>query len=500
MKALLNVLLSLSLLLSIMPAGAAPRHASLDTWIADELTPYVRVQLKSHPRFKDEPLRFVVLENGMPQASSNSLALGVRDRLRESVADVAGVRIAWQADDPHYLRRAGPAGIDCTKTEVHYLIGIEMKLDDRDELAVELRALDLEDRSIVPGFGKSWHGQMNSREYRDFRRVESDLTFRGAREVPYDETQSDLLAAHIAHDLGCNLLRQTEAEYVIAGSSVDAGAGAINDVVELVSNNLAQYSSLQFASADDSANSTISGKAHRIDDDLYQYWVTVQPKDSDSALQALSASAYVRLPDKYAAAEVLAGGSSDPVLHGEPGFLASLRIVELRESSECSAWNVSRASQSYRRSYLENDSCFALAVRSSKDAVVFFLHHQLNNGLVRLADASCLQSTSARIVKSEQQAQFTLPPEFLSSAVWSEAEDWELFPERDTFYAIGTTDSKAARELSKHIRQLPKLCAASVRPGLEGIELRQWMDELQRIINRWRPAIHWQTIRVKNIY
>jgi hypothetical protein len=499
MKSLRLFLCASAFLLSVLPAGAASRHASLDAWIANELTPFVREQLTTHPRFKGESLRFVVLENGNPQAASNSLALGVRDRLRDSVADVAGIRIAWQPDNPHYLRHTGPGGIDCTKTEVHYLIGIEMKLLDPGTLSVEIRALDMEDRSIVTGFSKSWQGQISSRQYREFRRAETDLTFRGEREVPYDESQSDLLAAHLAHDLGCGLLRQTEAEYVIAQAGDHAEDDPVNSMVELVGNNLARYSSLQISSAAETANSIIEGKAHRIDEDLYQYWITVQPREAGSELSALSASAYVRLPEKFVVAEIF-DGPADPALRSKPGFLGSLRLVELQESTSCLAPGISDTSQRYQRSYADNGECFALAVRSSDDAVVFFLHHQLNNGLVRLADASCFHSTSARIVKSKQQVQFVLPAESLTSAAWNAAESWQLYPDRDTFYAVAATDNKAARELSGHIRRLPRRCSASVRPGLEGIGLRQWTDELTRIIDRWGPAIHWQTIRVKNIY
>jgi hypothetical protein len=499
MKPLESLLILFSFLITAFPAAAAPRHSNLDAWIANELAPFVREQLGNHPRFKGESLRFVVLEDGNPQATSNSLALSVRDRLRDSVADLPQVRIAWQPDNPHYVRHSGPGGVDCTMTAVHYLIGIEMTLANHDLLSVELRALDLEDRSVVPGFTKTWQGQISTRQMHEFRRIESDLTFRGEREVPYEESQGDLLAAHLAHDLGCSLLRQTDAEYVIAATGDPIAGDPVSNMVELVSNNLAQYSSLQFSSTGDTANSIIAGKAHRIDEDLYQYWVTVQPKHGDSELQSLSASAYVRLPEKFAIAEVVAG-SPEPVLHGEPGFLAALRIVELQESTACLGTSVSGTSQRYRPSYLEDADCFALAVRSTDDAVVFFLHHQLNNGLVRLADTTCTQSTSAKIVKSREQVQFALPVDFLSSAAWSESETWKLFPDRDTFHAIATTDSKAARELSQLIRQLPQRCAASVRPGLEGFGLRLWMEDLTRITEKWGPAIHWQTIRVKNVY
>ena len=69
-----------------IPAHAASRHTDLDHWLANDLTPFVRDQLKNHPRFKGESLRFVVLANGNPQAMSNALALRIRDRLREAAA------------------------------------------------------------------------------------------------------------------------------------------------------------------------------------------------------------------------------------------------------------------------------------------------------------------------------------------------------------------------------------------------------------------------------
>jgi hypothetical protein len=498
MKLLLLSLLGLLLLISL-PTGAASRHANLDAWLVNELTPFVREQLETHPRFKGESLRFVVLQNGNPQATSNSLALQIRDRLREAVADVPGIRIAWQPDDPHYLRNSGPGGVDCTKSEVHYLIGIEMSLVDSGLIAVEIRSLDVEDRTVVAGFNKTWKGPISSRQYREFRRIETDLTFRGEREAPYEDSQTDLLAAHLAHDLGCNLLRQTDAEYVITKSGGKPQPDPVNSMVELVSNNLAQYSTLQFSTIDDNANSVIEGKAHQIDEDLYQYWITVQPKDPDSELQALSASAYIRLPEKFTIA-ALADVAPGPALQNNADFLASLQIVELQEPGACLAKRIS-SSPGYRRPYVGNTAnCFALAVRTTDDAVVFFLNHQLNNGLVRLADATCLERTSARIARIDQQVQFALPADSLPSAAWSVANSWQLQPALDTYYAVASTDTKAARALSQHIEQLPKRCSASVRPGLEGFALRRWLEELTEIVKHWEPAIDWQTIRVKNIY
>ena len=500
MKSLQRGLIVIALLSACLPVNAASHHVDLDAWLANDLTPFVMEQLNVHPRFKGEPLRFVVLQNGKPLATSNSLALRIRDRLRDAAADVPGIRIAWQPGNPQYLQNTGPGGVDCTRSEVHYLVGIEMHLVDSGLLAVELRALDVEDGTVVNGFSKSWKGPISSRQYREFRRIEADLTFRGAREAPYEDSQIDLLAAHLAHDLGCNLLRQTDAEYVLTEAGGNTQPDPVNSMVELVSNNLAQYSTLQFSTVDENANSLIEGKAHRIDEDLYQYWITVQPNDPDSELRTLSVSAYVRLPEQFTIA-ALSTFEPGPALQSNAEFLASLRIVELRQPGSCLAKSINSNSPAYRRPYLgDNTDCFALAVRSTDDAVVFFLNHQLNNGLVRLADAACLERTSARIVRTDQQLQFALPPDSLPSAAWSAAESWQLQPDLDIYYAVAATDTKAARALSQHIEQLPKRCSASVRPGLEGLALRQWIEELTEIVRHWGPAIDWQTIRVKNIY
>jgi len=493
-------LLVMLLVTAGLPVSAASRHVDLDTWLADDLVVFVRQQLLTHPRFRGESLRFVVLANGSPQPSSNALALRIRDRLREAAADVPGIRIAWQPDDPHYLRNPGSGGIDCTKGEVHYLIGVEMNLVESGILAVEVRALDVEDRTVVAGFSKSWQGPVSSRHYREFRRLESDPTFRGEREVPYEDSQTDLLAAHLAHDLGCNLLRQTDAEYVLSVSGAGAPPEAVNNMVELVSNNLAQYSTLQFATTDDSANSAIEGKAHKIDEDLYQYWITVRANDPDSDLQVLSASAYIRLPEQFAATEPVAG-PPDPGLHNNAAFLTSLQIVTLRKPKECVAINVNGRPPGFGGSYADNaGDCFALQVQASEDAVVFFLNHQLNNGLVRLADPSCPQRSSARVARNGENLNFALPPGSLPMNAWSAGAGWQLRPGLDTYYAVAATDTRAARALSRHIEQLPKRCSGSVRPGLEGFALQRWMQKLAEIVDHWEPAIDWQTIRVKNVY
>ncbi len=471
MQLLIRNLGLVMMLSAFSTSHAASRGADLDTWIEAVLTPYVRETLATHPRFAGESLRFVVMENGNPQATTNLLALHIRDRLRETAGAVPGIRIAWQPDNLHFLPES--EHVDCTRGEAHYLIGIELTLTQTGGLEAELHAFDTEDRSLVAGFTKSWRGAISSRQYRQFRNAEVDQTFRGEREAPYQKSQADLLAAHLAHELGCKLLRQTAAEYVLLESANEDRESSDEHVVELVSNNLMQYRALQFSPDNEYANAVIEGKAYQIDNDLYHYWVTLQPLAAE--LPSLSASAYVRMPDNF---------SANPPLQSDTDIIESLSIVELRTGDACRLFS----------------KCHALQISSSDDAIVFFLNYQLDDGLVRLSELSCEDRSNVRVVTTDEPRQFPLPSNLRTSARWSATDAWQPEPNLDTYYAIAAADPKAARELSQHIARLPERCSVIPRPGLEGSSLRLWTRGLVSIMKKWEPVIDWQTVQVTNIY
>lgn len=494
-------------ILSLLVAGytvdghSASRNADLDTWLARDLLPYVRQQLTTHPRFRNESFRFVVMRDDSPQSEGSALAIGIRDRLRDSLIDEPGIRITWQADQPGVGLAAGSAGLDCTKNQASYFIGIELNENSPGQISVSVRALDVGERAWVPEFGRAWQGPVNYGQRRELRIIAPDPTFRGERYAPWDSSETDLMAAHLAYELGCSLLRQTAGEYVLAEMSSAPESTADNPLVELVGYNLTGIPSLQFSSTSEASNAAIEGKAHQVDNDLYQYWITITPKDASSELVALSADAYIRIPDDYTAAKLVPEAIYEfPKV--EDGFLASLRIVQLSQQRMClseSRGLAGAANSGASRRYAEED-CYALQLQSKDDAVVFFLNHQLNNGLVRLADKSCSARSTARIAKSNQDLRFPLPLESLRSGSWSVAENWFLHPDKDTYYALASSNSRAARVLARHIEQLPGRCTASIRGGLEGDELRRWLEELNEIVDRWESEIDWQSIRVRNVY
>ena len=305
---------------------AASRQAKLETWVAQDLASYVTQQLSTQPRFKDEAIRFVVYADGNPQAASSALALSIRDQLRDAVAEQPGLKIVWQRDPGHVEQSAG---IDCTRDQAHYFVGVEVMQNRNGAVDVEVRAFDAEDQRWVTGFKQSWHGNLTSEQKRQLQQPAIDSSFRGMRDAPFNESQFDMLAAHLADELGCALLRQTAGEYVISNSADtvlsarDSKAEAA--MLELVRNNLADFRAIQYSQDSNTVNAVLDGKAHAIDDELYQYWVTITPGGSSSELLPISAHAYIRIEDKYAVAAMIAFRSplairAMPTERGLPGY------------------------------------------------------------------------------------------------------------------------------------------------------------------------------------
>ena len=143
--------------------------------------------------------------------------------------------------------------------------------------------------------------------------------------------------------------------------------------------------------------------------------------------------------------------------------------------------------------------CAALRVSTDADAIVFVLNHQLNRGLVRLDPYRCGRSPSPRIVRRNEALLFALPGSDAGSP-WTTSDDWRLRPDGDTYYAIATTSSKAARALAGHISRLPVRCTESVRSGLSGTALEAWLQGFARELTRWAPETDWHAVRLQQVY
>ena len=143
--------------------------------------------------------------------------------------------------------------------------------------------------------------------------------------------------------------------------------------------------------------------------------------------------------------------------------------------------------------------CSLLRTRANTDSIVFFLEHQANHGLVRLAGDRCRARTTARVARNGEELRFPIAKTTTVSSNWSETYDWEMAAQTDTFYAVVATNAAVARQLANHIDSLPLRCSTSMRPGLKDAELKQWLTEFAVITAKSSEHIDWRAIQVRDI-
>ena len=505
----------LSLSLAALPATAGERN--VDRWFDRELVPYVTSQLVEHPRFKGESVMFVVLEDNVPASVSNDFAMSLRDRLLDAALNTPGVSVGRRQGGTSALPAS--QSVDCTRDEVHYYVGVSVSRRIDGLYGVNVRALDLEDRNWVAGFGKAWQGSLSTVQQRAMRQTQADATFRGARDVPFSGDEPDLLAAHLAHDLSCALLRETGRRYVVSAQLEAEPGDTLAAAVELVGNNLAAHEALELTHDEQLVNAKLSGKAHPIDGALYQYWLTVTPIEPDEELSTLSASAYVLLPGHRLAGAPPpdpappgdgapreqklppAGGASRATVAvphgGGDALLGPLRILKSQDPRICSSpAETSLQATTYSR---PQQQCSVLMADSHADAIVFVLEHQANYGLVRLGGTACRDRTAAHVVTRGTPMRYTVPFAAIGSSEMREAREWRVMPGVDTYYAFAVGDSRAAREFANHIDALPLRCQQSPRRGLEGGALQRWLEGFAELAERHARHVGWRAIEVKDV-
>ena len=495
-----RILIVLTLIITqAIPSTAESREKSLDRWLDGDLVPYVRQQLVLHPRFKNETVMFVVLQDNAPASVSNELALSLRDRLLEAAIDSSGVSIGWQQGRSGSALESRPD--DCMRDDVHYYVGLELSQELDSSYSVSVRALDLEDRTWVTGFGKQWHGKLSTVQRQAMRQQRVDETFLGARDVPFTLAQTDLLAANLAHQLSCTLKQQMEEEYVVVTTTNSTVSDDLNRTVELIGNNLANRQALKLTTDTAQTNATLSGKAHQISDVLYQYWLTVTPDSDTDNLAALSVSAYIEIPN--ARSETL---SLDRSLIDREVAAQAPKTVDYQRPTAISIPNAGKdgliGPLTIGTSIPGADClapCSLLQTRAHTDAIVFFLEHQASHGMVRLAGENCRKRTAARVARDGEILSFPIAKTTTDSGNWSEIYDWELATSIDTFYAVVVTNSEVARRLANHIDSLPLRCSSSLRPGLQGAALQSWLTEFATITAKASKHIDWRAIQVRDI-
>ena len=124
----------------------------LGRWLEKEAAPHLLDTLDRHPRFNGEILRIVPMRNGEPISATDRLNLTIQRALEHRLLQSTGVRIATQGN---------PGRCDL-RTDIPYLLGVEVGGDGLNRHRVHLAIADVQEGLWVNGASKTWSGRLTS--------------------------------------------------------------------------------------------------------------------------------------------------------------------------------------------------------------------------------------------------------------------------------------------------------------------------------------------------
>lgn len=478
----LLVLLTLGL---IRPLAAVAAE-EIKVWLDKEVTPWLTEQLSTHPRFKGLPLQISVMRGGEPESRPDGLSLWMAERLGDRLAAAPGIHLLAPGGETA-LDYDGSGRIDCRPSPARYLLAVETDARGLDA-RVQVRVLDLDDRSWVAGFSRSWNGRLTSTERRRLGERHELEWLRGQRSLPFASGQPDLLASRIAASLACDL-RAHPAEDLRATVMPSTEEGVTAATAELVAKHLARAGVLRLVDSAASANVLIRGEAHDLEDGLRQIWVSVRPASPDEELPSIAAAAYVGEAAAPAVAEPrsrtmvaqVPDTPSAPVAAPLPGGIEPLRLLRMEqpcESGQCSG----PASLVPPAAVALVDTRLVVEIEARSTAEVYLLALRSGRGLVRMAPAGCDIAAPVQLPAGTRLRH----PLFSQAAALGDADSLTVF-------AVVVSQDRASGRIRDLVEQLPSDCGGR---ALNGAGLERWNRALAKATAKRDHGLEWRGLRL----
>jgi|GEM_PF-2218129 len=481
----LLVLLTLGL---IRPLAAVAAEG-FNVWLDKEVTPWLTEQLSTHPRFKGLPLQISVMRGGEPESRPDGLSLWMAERLGDRLAAAPGIHLLAPGGETA-LDYDGSGRIDCRPSPARYLLAVETDARGLDA-RVQVRVLDLDDRSWVAGFSRSWNGRLTSTERRRLGERHELEWLRGQRSLPFASGQPDLMASRIAASLACDL-RAHPAEDLRATVMPSTEDGVTAATAELVAKHLARAGVLRLVESATSANVLIRGEAHDLEDGLRQIWVSVRPASPDEALPSIAAAAYVGGAAAPAGSEprgrtMVAQVPNTPDIPSAPaaaplpGGIEPLRLLRMEqpcESGQCSG----PASLVPAAAVALVDTRLVVEVEARSTAEVYLLALRSGRGLVRMAPAGCHIAAPVQLPAGTRLRH----PLFSQAAGLGDADSLTVF-------AVVVSQDRASGRIRDLVEQLPSDCGGR---ALNGAGLERWNRALAKATAKRDHGLEWRGLRL----
>lgn len=376
-------------------------RTTLDGWLEETLIPYLVRQLSQHPRFKGQPIMLVGMRGEVVRPRVDDLTREIRSKIIDALLKQPGPDLAWQAAAAPREHHPGYEDVPCGNyRKVRYYIGLDCGLTRLEgKLYVKVRALNLDEKKWVAGFGKSWEGWPTDAQRTALAREQPDEYLRGQRPLPFSEGQPDLLAAYLARNLTC-LLRQAASEDLVVHvvkPSVKAPA-FLKTTLELLGNYLARLREIEVTDDPNQANVSLVVEIHAIHQGLHQIWACARYRRDEKYLRGAETEAYVMVDG--AAPTQVAGSQGERPDVPLPVFQRILNSAEIIESfdlltplnqNSCSI-GTNRRSDLRRiepHDRLPTGSCLAMEINLATSAYVFLVGQDADGELTQMFPSSC---------------------------------------------------------------------------------------------------------------
>lgn len=468
--------------------GAEDGGQDLMRWVSQDLAPYLREQLASHPRFKGEPVLLVGMDGPDVLPDIDGLSESIRGRLMDSLLDTPGVNLVWRPSAPLWEHHRRPIRARCQDPNAaHYYIGVQVSAEPGGDARVSVRALDLQDQAWVSGFGRHWQGRLSAAQQRALSSRQPDEYLRGLRVLPFGASQTDLAAAYLAENLSC-LLGGRDSDMRVYVAPVQDAPADLQTTLGLLGNHLGRLQAVPLTDDPAAATHVLRVEALAVHGSTYQVWARLHPRQGASETTTVDTLAYVQLS--------LTASGGPPVQAPDPNggtrLLSPLRLLAPRDPGLCASDDPWRRGERWIAGSepVPAGGCFALELAARRDADVFLLNHRLDAALVRLLPDPC--GDRGRRLRLAAGETLRVP-----GGGGGRVAPWGERPGLESFYALAASDPVASRALARHLQALPGACEpAGAGPDEEALD--RWLRDLDRLMARHGTGVDWQAVRVRH--